>query len=79
MKFPCPRVYFQVLLLLVSGRVFVEHVGGKGSKKIEHAVGGFFCSKPKMSKTSLYRKITLLRVIPTMTCRVVVVRWGLSG
>ena len=25
------------------------------------------------------RKITLLRVIPTMTCRVVVVRWGLSG
>ena len=23
--------------------------------------------------------ITLLRVIPTMTCRVVVVRWGLSG
>ena len=24
-------------------------------------------------------KITLLRVIPTMTCRVVVVRWGLSG
>ena len=25
------------------------------------------------------KKITLLRVIPTMTCRVVVVRWGLSG
>ena len=25
------------------------------------------------------KKNTLLRVIPTMTCRVVVVRWGLSG
>jgi len=31
-------------------------------------------------KTDLFKqKITLLRVIPTMTCRVVVVRWGLSG
>ena len=41
----------------------------------ETAVYGSF--KRKNEKTT--KKITLLRVIPTMTCRVVVVRWGLSG
>ena len=50
---------------------------------MEPPIGGSFW-KPSFlgSMSNLGRvilQITLLRVIPTMTCRVVVVRWGLSG
>ena len=41
---------------------------------IHVSLGG--CINPKWNSL---RKITLLRVIPTMTCWVEVVRWGLSG
>ena len=55
-------------------------------QKIPKICGVFFPLTAKYLFQQVFRKllmekkqITLLRVIPTMTCRVVVVRWGLSG
>ena len=64
--------------------------GGPGIRKgmLFFLVGGFNLNQPHLknmrksnweSFPQVEVKITLLRVIPTMTCWVKVVRWGLSG
>ena len=65
----------------IVGRLFFDSIRSKS-----HAKNGWFRQVNQPTNRQLtwvgwcvHPKITLLRVIPTMTCRVVVVRWGLSS